>query len=86
MAKRKKRKNCRPYPFDFKIKAVKLHLKEGYSKQLLHEELGIGKSTVGKWVKDYYSFGEDDPKTKLRTRKTSVVSSQVKPLRTFARV
>lgn len=34
MAKRKKRKNCRPYPFDFKIRAVKLHIEEGLKSKL----------------------------------------------------
>ncbi len=42
-----KRKNCQPYPFEFRLKAVKLYLEEGCSKHLLHKELGVGKTTKG---------------------------------------
>lgn len=75
---RKKRKSCRPYPYELRIKAVKLHLEEGYSKQLLHEELGIGKSTLSKWVKDFQNSGDDGLKPKTRPRSNDAVTMQVK--------
>jgi len=79
MTKRKKRKNCRPYPFEFRLKAVKLHLEEGYSRQILHEEFGIGKSTLTKWIKNYNLFGEDGLKPKRKPRTTATVRSKIKP-------
>jgi len=64
-----------------RIRELKLHLEEGYFKQLLHEELGIGKSNLSKWVKDFKDFVEDALKIKVRSRKPSRVSSQVEPVR-----
>jgi len=53
----KKQRSCKPYPFDLRLRAVKLYLEEGYSKKLIEEELGIGNSTIGKWAtQDFRSF------------------------------
>ena len=43
------RKNTHYSPA-FRLRAVKLYLEEGYTATLVTEELGIGKSTLSKWV------------------------------------
>jgi len=52
------RRKFSSYPLDFRLKIVKLFLEEGYSATVLHEEFGIGKSTIHKWVKRYETNGE----------------------------
>ncbi len=36
-----------------KLKAVKLYLEEGYQVKAIARELGIGKSSLGKWIREY---------------------------------
>jgi transposase len=62
----KKQRSCKPYPFELRLRAVKLYLEEGYSKKLIEEELGIGNSTIGKWAKKYKQLGEEGLRPKLR--------------------
>lgn len=54
-----KRRPARPsrYPAEFRLRAVKLYLEEEYPSRVLCEELGIGHSTLNKWVK---RFREED--------------------------
>ena len=40
-----------PYPFELKLRAVKLYLEEEYTPDLIVEELGMGKSTLSGWVR-----------------------------------
>lgn len=35
-----------------KLKAVKLYLEEGYQVKAIARELGIGKSSLGKWIRE----------------------------------
>ena len=74
----KKQRSCKPYPFDLRLRAVKLYLEEGYTKKLIEEELGIGNSTIGKWAKKYKQLGEEGLRPKLRPRSSSEVSAQIK--------
>jgi len=53
---RSKRQNR--YSVDFKLRAVKLYLEEGYSADMVSEELGIGRSTISAWAKRYREEGE----------------------------
>jgi len=57
---RTKRRPARPsrYPAEFRLRAVKLYLEEGYPSRVLCEELGIGHSTLNKWVKRFREEGE----------------------------
>jgi len=38
-------KTRRRYSFEDKLKAVKLHLEEGYPQRMVREEMGFGEST-----------------------------------------
>ena len=46
------------YSVEFKLRAVKLYLEEGYSADMVAEELGIGRSTISAWAKRYREEGE----------------------------
>ena len=38
---------------DFKLEAVKLALSSGLPRQAVADDLGVGKSTLGKWITEY---------------------------------
>jgi transposase InsO family protein len=46
------------YGWEFKLKAVQLHLREGYSQQMVADELGVARHTVMGWVSRYQAQGE----------------------------
>ena len=48
-----------PHTAELKLRAVKLYLEEGYSRDLVAEELGIGKSTLTAWARQYRERGEN---------------------------
>lgn len=52
------RKTSRRFPLDFKLRAVKMHLEEGFSYALITEELDVSDQTVMRWVARYRRFGE----------------------------
>ena len=52
---RAKRRVC--YPAEVKVQAVKLHLEEGYSAEMVAQELGVGRSSLSGWVKRYREEG-----------------------------
>ena len=49
----------RRYEAAFKLRAVKLHLEEGFTLQMVAEELGVCKDTIFLWVSQYREFGEE---------------------------
>src|SRR5438552_5565591 len=51
-------KTSRRYPADFKLRAVKLRLEEGFSLAMVSEELGVTGDTVLRWTTRYQKFGE----------------------------
>lgn len=55
------------YSFEFRLKAVKLHLEEGLSFSAVAEELGVNRKTLWDWVKRYGESGEEG----LRGRRRS---------------
>lgn len=57
----KEQQNRRNFTQDFKLEAVKLVLKENYTIVEAAENLGVGKSTLGKWVRTYKT--EKDPQS-----------------------
>ena len=46
------------YPAAVKLKAVRLHLEEGFSQALVCQEMTIGSSSLAVWVNRYRKFGE----------------------------
>jgi transposase InsO family protein len=55
------RKNPRlvRYAVEFKLRAVKLHLEEGFPQELVCQEMGMGTSTFSGWLKRYREQGEE---------------------------
>ncbi len=47
------------YPGEVKLRAVRLHLEEGYPLETIGRELGVSKNTIYLWVKRYRSEGEE---------------------------
>ena len=52
MKKTKKSKVKGTYPFELKLRAVRLHFEEGYSFKFIAEQVGAHASTIGGWAKD----------------------------------
>jgi len=49
----KKRKGVSPYPFEFRVRTVRMHLEEGYPASLITAEMGITTETLRQWEKRY---------------------------------
>jgi putative transposase len=47
------------YPFELKLRAVKLYLEEGFTQTAITEELNLGIHTVAHWAKRYQRYGEE---------------------------
>ena len=47
-----------PYPFDLRLKVVKLYLEDGYPAALVAQQFGISAYSVYKWCKRYRQHGE----------------------------
>jgi len=64
------RRTIRPHPhshrFEVRRKAVQLYLEEGFSPELIAREMGVGKSTLSKWVRVYRDQGEAGLQAKPR--------------------
>jgi len=49
----KSKRRTQPYPYEFRIKMVRLYLEEGYSSPVLQEQFGVSGHSVVRWVKAY---------------------------------
>src|SRR5579872_2167115 len=49
----------RRYPAAFKLRAVKLHLEEGFTYALIAQELGVTSHSLERWVQRYRQSGEE---------------------------
>ena len=47
----RRQKSCRPRSFELRLKAVKLYLEEGFSAELVADEIGIGKAIIYEWAR-----------------------------------
>nr|WP_269523465.1 IS481 family transposase [Coraliomargarita parva] len=63
------------YPFSFRLKAVKLHLEEGYPVSLIHKEMGCTVDSVHRWLRCYQTHGEEG----LRERRLSTAVRRASP-------
>jgi transposase InsO family protein len=58
-ARRKGSGNYRKhYPFEFKLKCVKLYLEEGFPSSLIEQEVGVNRNNIHRWVNSYREQGE----------------------------
>ncbi|OVE73751.1 hypothetical protein BVX94_03025 [bacterium B17] len=78
----KKRKKNKPhggyYPFELKLRAVKLYTEEGYSRVMVAEELGVGQSTLSSWAQRYEAEGEAGLKPRYPGNRKAKVAAAVK--------
>ena len=52
------------YPYELRLKAVKLHIEKGIGRDVISRELGVGESSVSNWIKAYRKEGEDGLRNK----------------------
>jgi transposase len=52
------------YPYELRLKAEKLNLEEGISREMISRELGVGRCSVTNWVMAYRKKGEEGLRTK----------------------
>ena len=46
------------YTFEEKLRAVKLHVEEGFVVEMVSAETGVSTSSLGVWLRDYRKEGE----------------------------
>jgi transposase InsO family protein len=71
------RKNL-PRTFEERLRAVKLHLEEGYTQQLIAQETGISSAAIYKWVKRYRLYGEEGLKGQYSATSKAKVAEAVR--------
>lgn len=54
----RKRKHRKRYTHEQRLKAVKLHLEEGFGVAAVCQEMGMCKDQIYKWVRQYREEGE----------------------------
>ena len=63
----KKPARTHAYPFEFRLRVVRLHLEEGYSRPLLAEQFGISTHSIQRWVRAYRDHGDEGLHPKPRS-------------------
>jgi transposase InsO family protein len=53
--------------FEERLRAVKLHLEEGFTQEMVSREMGVSFAAIGKWVQRYRREGEEGLKTRIGT-------------------
>jgi transposase-like protein len=56
--KRKPGRRTTPYPFEFRLKVVKLFLEDGYPVSLIAQQFGISHHSIRRWSKSFRQNGE----------------------------
>jgi transposase-like protein len=79
-ARRTKRPQPHLHPFEVRRKAVQLCLEESFPVERVAREMGVGRSTLSKWVRLYRDQGEAGLQSKpaRRNRPRPKVASAVK--------
>ena len=69
------------YPVDYKLKAVKMHLEDDVSQGIVAEQMGVCRSAMGRWVRQYRSGGAaglaDKPRRKSKARIPAAVKERI---------
>jgi transposase-like protein len=72
-----KGKSAPPYPFEFKLKLVRLYLKDNYSVPMLAQEFGVSEYSLHRWSNQYRENGEAGLVLKGRLKSVSRLSESV---------
>jgi transposase InsO family protein len=73
----KKKKGGGPYPFEFRVRTVRMHLEEGYPASLISAEMGITTETLHQWTKRYQQYGEAGLQNQKRGSKRHRLSGKI---------
>ena len=68
----------RPYPYEFRLKMVRLFLEEGYSTSILRESFGVSHHSVHRWARAYREQGPEGLLAKQHPGAKPKISSAVK--------
>ncbi len=60
------------YNFEFRLRAVRFYLEEGYSADLICNEMGMSTYSLYKWANNYKKYGEAGLKTQIWSGKSKV--------------
>src|SRR5262245_9994443 len=52
-----------PHSFEERLRAVKLHLEEGFTQEMVAQEMGLSSAAVYKWAKRYRLYGQEGLKS-----------------------
>ena len=52
-----RRTKCHSYPAEVKLRAVKLHLEEGFDLRLVSQEVGASDVSIREWIRRYKKYG-----------------------------
>jgi len=77
-ARRKRKERVGPYPFEFRLQAVKKYVEESYPASLVVSEMGITGETLNAWTKRYRQFGEEGLRSLRKPLKRPQLSERVK--------
>ncbi|MBC2733173.1 MAG: helix-turn-helix domain containing protein [Desulfobacteraceae bacterium] len=72
-----KGKSAPPYPFEFKLKLVRLYLEDNYSVPMLAQEFGVSEYSLYRWSNQYRENGEAGLVLKGRSKSVSRLSESV---------
>jgi transposase InsO family protein len=67
-----------PRTFEERLRAVKLHLEEGFTQELVAQEMGISSAAVHKWVRRYRLHGEEGLKSRAPGRRGAKLAEPVR--------
>ncbi|MCD4782020.1 MAG: helix-turn-helix domain containing protein [Candidatus Omnitrophica bacterium] len=71
-------KTANRYPFEFRLRAVRLYEQEQYSFDFISNQLGVSKSTIGKWVKRHREQGEAGLRPQRGQKRSRQISDTIK--------
>jgi transposase InsO family protein/transposase-like protein len=77
-ARRRRSQRGGPYPFEFRLEAVKKYVEEGYPASLITDEMAISGETLHTWTKRYRQYGEAGLRDLRNPPKRSLLSQRVK--------
>jgi transposase InsO family protein len=76
--RRKRSNQAGPYPFEFRLEAVKKYVEESYPASLIAAELGISEESLHIWTKRYRRYGEAGLQNLSNRPRRSLLPGKVK--------